>query len=191
MLGGFQINNAAIAVVLFWQWLRYARPELPIAATEPAIRNGLRDTRWPGRLETIRHDPLTVIDVGHTPDGIRQALAGLHAIHGADGWILVLGVSRDKKSDAIVAELAPAFDSIICSSAQHKGAPAQHIAAAARAANPAAIIAEAPGIADAVRLSTAMAKASGRKIYVAGGLFLAIEYAHSARGGVAGALSFF
>ena len=60
---------------------------------EAAIRAGLRDTRWPGRLEVIDQDPLTVIDVGHTPDGIRQSLASLTAIHGADDWILVTGAS--------------------------------------------------------------------------------------------------
>ena len=42
-----------------------------------------------------------MIDVGHTPDGIRQSLASLTAIHGAEDWILVTGVSRDKKADEI------------------------------------------------------------------------------------------
>ena len=45
------------------------------SALERAIRQGLAETRWPGRLEAIRRDPLTVIDVGHTPDGIARALA--------------------------------------------------------------------------------------------------------------------
>src|SRR6266853_4140893 len=65
--------------------------------------------RWPGRLEVIRQDPLTVIDVGHTPDGIAQSLAGLQAIHGAKGWLLVAGASRDKKADKILGTLAPSF----------------------------------------------------------------------------------
>ena len=92
---------------------------------ETAIRAGLRDVRWPGRLEIIQQDPLTVIDVGHTPDGIRQSLASLKAIHGAEGWILVTGASGDKKADEIVGALAPSFDTIICTAAHHKGADAQ------------------------------------------------------------------
>ena len=76
----------------------------------------------------IRQDPLTVIDVGHTPDGIRQSLASLKAIHGAQGWILVVGVSRDKKAGEIVDALAPSFDTIICTAAHHKGADAESIA---------------------------------------------------------------
>src|SRR5205085_5301748 len=105
---------------------------------ESAIGAGLRDAHWPGRLEVIAQDPLTVIDVGHTPDGIRQSLASLTAIHGSDDWILVTGASGDKKANEIVGALAPAFDTIIATAAYHKGARPQDIADAARRANPAA-----------------------------------------------------
>lgn len=189
--GAFQVNNAAIAASLFLCWAQTTSPPMDEAAMARAIRNGLAETRWPGRLETIRHDPLTVIDVGHTPDGIARALAGLHQTHGKEDWLLVVGVSHDKSADEIVALLAPAFDTIICASAYHKGAPPEHIAAAARRANPAASIHVAATIEDAVALSTELAAALGRKIFVAGGLFLAIEYATAASGGRAGDLDFF
>ena len=122
---------------LFLLWLQREQPRKAPDRIETAIRAGLRDARWPGRLEVIGQDPLTVIDVGHTPDGIRQSLASLMAIHGAEDWILVTGVSRDKKADEIVGALAPSFDTIICTAAHHKGADAEGIAAAAARANPA------------------------------------------------------
>ena len=50
-------------------------------------------------------------------------------------------------------------------------------------ANPGASIHVAETIEDAVRLSQEMAKAQRRRVYVAGGLFLAIEYATVAKGG--------
>jgi len=189
--GAFQSNNSAIAVTLFLLWLQREQPRKDGDRVETAIRAGLRDVRWPGRLEVIRHDPLSVIDVGHTPDGIRQSLASLSAIHGADGWILVTGASRDKKAEEIIGALAPSFDTIICTAAHHKGADAKDIAAAVRRANPIADIRLAPTIGDAVRLSQELAKARQRKIYVAGGLFLAIEYATAARGGCPRDLHFF
>ncbi len=129
LLGAFQINNAAIAATLFLLWLRRTRPAEAAANIETAVRSGLRAARWPGRLEVIQQEPLTVIDVGHTPDGIRQSLASLKAIHGADSWILVVGISFDKKADEIVALLAPSFETIICTAAHHKGANAANIAA--------------------------------------------------------------
>jgi dihydrofolate synthase / folylpolyglutamate synthase len=189
--GTFQFNNAAIAVSLFLLWQARVRPQMADGRIEAAIRAGLQHTSWPGRLEVIRQDPLTVIDVGHTPDGIRQSLASLTAIHGAGSWILVTGASRDKKADEIVGALAPSFDTIICTAAHHKGAGAQIIAATARLSNAKASIHAAATIADAVRLSQEVARVQKRRIYVAGGLFLAIEYATIAKGGRAEDLEFF
>ncbi|XSC44529.1 bifunctional folylpolyglutamate synthase/dihydrofolate synthase [Bradyrhizobium sp. RDT10] len=189
--GAFQFNNAAVAVTLFLLWLQREQPRKAPDRIEAAIRAGLREARWPGRLETIRQDPLTVIDVGHTPDGIRQSLASLMSIHGRNGWILVTGASRDKKADEIVGALAPSFDTIICTAAHHKGADAQGIAAAAGLGNPKANIHVAATIADAARLSQEMARAQQRKVYVAGGLFLAVEYATVIKGGRAEDLEFF
>ena len=190
LLGAFQFNNAAIAVTLFLLWLRSVRSGAAAAGIEAAVRSGLRAARWPGRLEVIQQDPLTVIDVGHTPDGIAQSLASLKAIYGAEGWLLVAGASSDK-ANKIVGALAPSFDTIICTAAYHKGADAESIAAAVRKANPNATVHLAATIEDAVDLSGALAATMNRKIYVAGGLFLAIEYATVARGGRARELDFF
>jgi dihydrofolate synthase/folylpolyglutamate synthase len=189
--GVFQFSNAAIAVALFLLWLQRVRPGAPSAGVEAAVRTGLRDTRWPGRLEMIQQDPLTVIDVGHTPDAIRQSLASLKAIYGVEDWILVTGASLDKRASEITGALAPSFDTIICTAAHHKGAEAESIAAAARKANPRADVQIAATIAEAVGLSRRLAAALHRKIYVAGGLFLAIEYAVATKGGRAQDLKFF
>jgi dihydrofolate synthase / folylpolyglutamate synthase len=191
LLGAFQFNNAAIAVTLFLLWLRRVQPAAAAGEIEAAVRSGLGAARWPGRLEVIRQDPLTVIDVGHTPDGIAQSLASLQAIHGAGGWLLVVGASSDKKADKIVGALAPSFDMIISTAAHHKGADAESIAAAVRKANPNATVHVAAAIEDAVERSGTLAATMKRKIYVAGGLFLAIEYATIARGGRARDLNFF
>jgi dihydrofolate synthase / folylpolyglutamate synthase len=189
--GAFQFNNAAIATALFLCWLQRVGPGEDATAIETAVRGGLRATSWPGRLEIIRQNPLTVIDVGHTPDGIRQSLASLKVIHGADNWMLVIGVSSDKNTEEIVGALAPSFDTILCTAAHHKGADAAQIAAAARRANPRASVEVAGTIAEAVDISQRRAAAENRKIYVAGGLFLAVEYAFVVRSGDARDLSFF
>jgi dihydrofolate synthase/folylpolyglutamate synthase len=113
------------------------------------------------------------------------------AIHGAGDWILVTGASRDKKADEIIGALAPSFDRIICTAALHKGADPQVIAAAARRGNPKAGIHVAATTADAARLSQEMARRQKRRVYVAGGLFLAVEYATVVKGGRAEDLEFF
>jgi dihydrofolate synthase / folylpolyglutamate synthase len=191
LLGSFQFNNAALAVTLFLLWLERVKPGETPAKIEAAVRSGLREARWPGRLEVIQREPLGVVDVGHTPDAIRQSLASLKAIYGAERWILVLGISVDKKAEEIVAAVAPDFDTIICTTAHHKGMEAKTIAAAVRKANPQASVHIAATIEDAVALSGKLAPSLNRKIYAAGGLFLAIEYAVIARGGRAEDLNFF
>ena len=110
-----------------------------------------------------------------------------------DVWpaILVTGVSRDKKAGEIVGALAPAFDAIVATAAHHKGAEAHTIAAAARLANPRAKVEVAATMEDAVRLSQESATSQKQRVYVAGGLFLAIEYATIVKGGRAEDLDFF
>ena len=189
--GGFQLNNAAIAAALFSGWLARTRPGEPTADIETAVRSGLLGARWPGRLETIVQDPLTVIDVGHTPDGIKQSLAGLHRTHGAQNWILVAGVSFDKKAAEIANLLAPHFDFIITTSAHHKGGDAAALAGAMRNANPQARVEIAASIEQAYATSRALAGSLDRRVYVAGGLFTAIEYAAAARGMDPKQLTFF
>jgi dihydrofolate synthase/folylpolyglutamate synthase len=191
LLGAFQINNAAVAAALFLRWLERTQTETTVAAFGAAVRSGLRDTHWPGRLEVIGREPFTVIDVGHTPDAIRQSLSSLKAIHGAQDWILVAGVSLDKKADAIMAALAPSFDTIICTKAHHKGGDINTLVAATRKNNSQSEIRTAPTIEDAVRLSRTLAATPPRKIYVAGGLFTAVEFATIAGGGDAKDLDFF
>ena len=189
--GAFQLNNAAIAIALFLLSNGRMRDAMSSGRIEAAVRSGLREARWPGRLEVIDRTPLTVIDVGHTPDGVRQALAGLQQAHGVQDWILVLGVSLDKKIDEIAGTLAPSFDTIICTSAHHKGGDPSALAAVVRSINSKADILIAASIEDAFDKSRAMAASLHRRIYVAGGLFTAIEYAAIARDGRATELAFF
>jgi dihydrofolate synthase/folylpolyglutamate synthase len=191
LLGTFQFNNAAIAIALFLLWLDRVRPAETGGTIEAAVRTGLRDIHWSGRLEIITQEPLTIIDVGHTPDGIRQSLASLTAAYGTQDWVLVAGISFDKKLEEIAGALAPSFDTIICTRAHHKGTDAQALAAAVRKINPQAAIHVAPTITEAVSLSQTLAASLNRKIYVAGGLFTAIEFAVVARGGRAQDLNFF
>lgn len=163
--GAHQHSNAALALSLA-QSLASIRDD--------RIVQGFAATRWPGRLEVLSDDPLVVIDVGHTPDGVMRALEGFQAMRGERTAVLVCGVSADKDTGAIVKLLAPSFQHIICAAAQHKGAPPALIAAHAQNANPSVEITLAESVTEARQL--ALAKAQGGAIHVAGGLFLAAEF---------------
>ncbi|MBX3428788.1 MAG: hypothetical protein KF779_04315 [Hyphomonadaceae bacterium] len=163
--GAHQQSNAALALAL--------SQSLTTLSVEQ-IRQGFAATRWPGRLEVLNDDPLVVIDVGHTPDGVAQALRGFERMRGDRAGVLVCGVSADKDADAIITQLAPAFGQIVCTAAVHKGASPAVIASLAQKANPQAEITLAESVAEARRV--ALAKALSGPAYVAGGLFLAAEF---------------
>lgn len=165
LIGSHQRTNAGLA-----HFLANCVTSIP----QEVCRTGWPAVRWPGRLEILSTDPLEVIDVGHTPDGVRVALDGFNELRGDRSAVLVCGVSEDKDADAIIRRLAPAFSNIICTSAHHKGAPPARIAAYAQNANPSAEITLAESVADARQL--ALSKAGRGAIYVAGGLFLAAEF---------------
>lgn len=165
LAGAFQKQNAALAV-------RLARAHAQLS--DEQVRAGLAATRWPGRLEVLNTDPLTVIDVGHTPAGVRAALQGFNLMRDGREAVLVTGVSHDKDADGILGALAPEFGAIICASAHHKGGPAALVGAHAQRVNPRAEIILAESVAEA--RSIALSKARTGAIYVAGGLFLAAEF---------------
>jgi dihydrofolate synthase/folylpolyglutamate synthase len=167
LAGAHQRRNAALALAV-------VRDLRSIGDREAAA--AFDAMRWPGRLEIIDDDPLTVIDVGHTPAAVAAARAGFDAMRGARGAVLVCGVSVDKDAAALVGALAPGFSTIICATARYKGAAAAEIAAAAHAANPQANLVVADSVTEARRLALAKAKAGDAAIYVAGGLFLAAEF---------------
>lgn len=179
--GLHQRANAALALAL-------AQDIAPLDETR--IAKGLAATRWPGRLETLSTDPLIVIDVGHTPDAVRAALDGFTHLRGARRAVLVCGASRDKDARAIIGALAPAFSTVVCAAARHKGAPAAEIASYAAAANPLAELTVADSVAEARRLALARAGSDGA-VYVAGGLFLAAEFRAVDRGRDPALLAFF
>jgi dihydrofolate synthase/folylpolyglutamate synthase len=181
LAGPHQRSNAALA-------LRLARDMAPLS--DEAAARGLAATRWPGRLEVIEQAPLVVIDVGHTPAGVRAAFAGFQAMREGREAVLACGVSADKDAAAIVGALAPAFAVVVCAAAQHKGAPAGVIAAHAQRANPDAEVVVAESMADARRIALARA-GEGGAVYVAGGLFLAAEFKAVCEGRDPAALAFF
>lgn len=164
--GAHQRANAALALAI-------ARDIATL--DDGAVRAGFAATRWPGRLEVLSREPLTVIDVGHTPVAVGVSLEGFRALAGERRAILVCGVSEDKDVAAIVGALAPSFSTIICTAARHKGAPAALIAAHASAASPDAELVLAENVADAHRVALANAGPDGA-VYAAGGLFLAAEF---------------
>jgi dihydrofolate synthase/folylpolyglutamate synthase len=149
--GEHQRRNAALALAT----VETLQPQLPVPPE--ALERGLREVHWPGRLQLIRRPGQDILlDGAHNPAAaatLRQALAGL--------WpgrrpALVLGVLADKDWPAIVRELAPLAGRIYAVPVHSpRAAAVTDLAAACRAAQPAAEVIECASAAQALECAAA------------------------------------
>ena len=94
MLGAHQVANAATAVAA-----ARVLDARGIAIPDDAIRAGLENAFFPGRLEVMQRGPgipTVVIDGAHNPDKARSLVAALQAIFPGKRVVLVLGMVADK-----------------------------------------------------------------------------------------------
>jgi dihydrofolate synthase/folylpolyglutamate synthase len=99
--GSYQRDNAATAIAA----AILLRPRLAVDAE--AIRRGLAEVRWPGRLDIVRAAPLVLLDGAHNVDGITALVRELPAVIGGRPVHLLFGVMRDKRWQPMVEAIAP------------------------------------------------------------------------------------
>jgi len=82
--------------------------------SEKDIRDGLRDTVWPGRLQIMSRDPLVVLDGAHNPGAARELADSITGAFSYDRLIAVMGIMADKDIKNIIRLISPVADYIIC-----------------------------------------------------------------------------
>lgn len=108
MLGEYQIYNASLAITT----LLVLRDKSLVKISDEDIKVGLKETKWPGRLEVIRRKPTFLIDGAHNVQGARQLTKAL-SLFKYDKLILGIGILEDKDSSHMVELLAPKADQIV------------------------------------------------------------------------------
>ena len=108
LLGRHQVTNAVTALAAA-RLLRAPGATIP----ESSIREGLRQTRWPGRLHLFPGHPLVILDGAHNPAGAKALRAFLEEQRFAGRLILVFGVLQDKNWIAMLQELGPLAKRVI------------------------------------------------------------------------------
>jgi dihydrofolate synthase/folylpolyglutamate synthase len=101
LLGKHQASNAAVAIKSFELFQkkmnRTVNPEL--------IRFALQKINWQGRMQIINHNPMVILDGAHNEEGIHVLVENLKAMFTCKRFIFVVAILRDKKLDAMLAEL--------------------------------------------------------------------------------------
>ncbi len=105
--GAHQLKNAACALAAI-EVLRESGFKIPVKA----IRQGLKRTVWPARVEVVSRRPLVILDAAHNPDGALTLADALKEFR-YKSLTLVLGIMADKDIPGILSSLAPLADRII------------------------------------------------------------------------------
>jgi dihydrofolate synthase/folylpolyglutamate synthase len=108
LMGDHQFMNAATAVGLV-ESLRFH----DIIITPDAIRTGLKNVSWPGRLQVLKRSPYLVLDGAQNRASANALAKAVKEYFEYDKLILVLGISRDKDIKGICEELGAVADRII------------------------------------------------------------------------------
>ncbi len=161
LAGEHQVANTLTAAVALDAW------GLP----PDTIREGIRRTRWPGRLERVATAPDIILDGAHNPSGARALAAYINRFFDDRRVWLIYGAMRDKAVEEMAGILFPLADEVIAT------APSQ-----ARAVRPETIrdladhprLRTAPNVAAALELARNEA-APEDAIFVTGSLFLVAE----------------
>jgi dihydrofolate synthase / folylpolyglutamate synthase len=110
LLGRHQYHNAAVALAAV-EVLQDKGFDIP----ETAIRQGLRQVRWPGRLELVATQPRLVLDGAHNPAAAATLAQALKRDLSYRRLILVLGIMADKDISGVLQRLLPLADAVIFS----------------------------------------------------------------------------
>ncbi|MEL7608459.1 MAG: folylpolyglutamate synthase/dihydrofolate synthase family protein [Bacillota bacterium] len=128
LLGEHQLKNAAVSI---------AAAEVlkgrGYAIDEETIRSGLLKTRWPGRLEVLRRDPILLIDGAHNLDGVKALKASLDSLFPDKKLTFIMGVLGSKDYRTMLEHILPGCKKLFTVTPNNNRAlPAADLAAAAK-----------------------------------------------------------
>ena len=106
LLGEHQIANAATVLATIQQLKK-----LGMVVPDSAIASGLRNVRWPARVEVVRERPTIVLDSAHNVPSTEALVRTMReSLHITGTKRLIFAVSSDKQYEAMLQRLAPEFD---------------------------------------------------------------------------------
>ncbi len=115
LIGDFQRENAATVVAT----MEVLRREGVLPITREQLAEGLRRTRWPGRMELLSREPLLLVDCAHNPYSAKVLARSLQSWFPDRQWVLIYGASNDKDMEGMLAHLLPMARRVIVTRSHH------------------------------------------------------------------------
>ncbi len=101
LVGEHQLVNAATALAVVETLVE----DCGVEVSSRDFAAGLKETRWPGRLELVR--PWLLLDGAHNLDGAESLARALEGVFRYKRLILCIGMLADKERGKVLARLAP------------------------------------------------------------------------------------
>lgn len=108
LTGDHQIRNAGLALGAAELLLRQG-----FSITQEAMRKGLQQARWPGRLELVQQHPSIVLDGAHNPEAWEALRKALKKYFRCNRLFMVIGVMQDKDIARMIETLTPDAHTVI------------------------------------------------------------------------------
>lgn len=100
--GKFQNRNAALSLAVIEILERKG-----LEFSSHNMEEGLKETRWPGRMHVVSQAPLIMLDGAHNPEAIRELARSIGNDFRYRRLILVIGVMEDKDVGKILKGILP------------------------------------------------------------------------------------
>jgi dihydrofolate synthase / folylpolyglutamate synthase len=103
LAGEHQVENARTAVAALYNF----------GVSAAAIRKGIENARWPGRLERVSQNPDIILDGAHNPAGARALASYIRRFFASEPIRIIYGAMRDKAVDEVIGTLFPLAAEVI------------------------------------------------------------------------------
>jgi dihydrofolate synthase/folylpolyglutamate synthase len=101
MISEYQIYNAATAITAVLELEKLGL----LSITEKELKEGLYKTKWKGRLEVIKYDPIFLIDGAHNLQGINQLVKAIK-LFPYKRLVVGVGVLKDKDFSHMIEKIS-------------------------------------------------------------------------------------
>lgn len=109
LLGPHQVRNAAVVLETV-EALRERGWHIP----ENAVKAGLREVKWPARLEILSRKPLFILDGGHNPQCAEALMRSVGELLQGKRIVFLSGVLADKDYGQMMALMMPCAQEFVC-----------------------------------------------------------------------------
>lgn len=108
LLGENQVKNAALAIETA-EYLQRTGWNI----TKEHIFTGINNTKWHGRFEVIKENPVYIVDGAHNPDAARSLEQSIGIYLKGKKLLYIVGILADKDYDAVLSFVGGYADKII------------------------------------------------------------------------------